>query len=203
MAQKTKQLVKVTDFPQNHENPFLPKAIPEMKGHFTRALVNAAGADQKAVLNAFDPSTGEVLGNTTFVRRKIVDDDKFTKLYLAQFEAFFDLSQAGIRVFGYFMTCMKPSRDMVVFDKEACMAYTHYTSSSSIYRGIAELLNCSIIARGWTDGIFFVNPLIVWNGNRVTFVTQYEKKSKSKQIEDKNQLSMDFDALEVEFDEIK
>ena len=122
MAQKTKQLVKVTDFPQNHENPFLPKAIPEMKGHFTRALVNAAGADQKAVLNAFDPSTGEVLGNTTFVRRKIVDDDKFTKLYLAQFEAFFDLSQAGIRVFGYFMTCMKPSRDMVVFDKEACSA---------------------------------------------------------------------------------
>lgn len=201
MAQKMKS-VKVTDFPQNHENPFLPKAIPEMKGHFVRAYVNASGADQRAVFNAVDPNTGEVVGNTTFVKKKVVDDEQFTKLYLTQFEAFFDLSQAGLKVFGYIMTCMKAASDMIYFDKEACKTYTNYNSYASIYKGIAELLNCGIIARGWSDSIFFLNPLIIWNGSRVTFVTQYEKKSKSKQIEDKNQLSMDFDALEAEFDEI-
>lgn len=205
MVTKNK-LLKVSDFPQNHENPFLPTAIPQMKSHFTRAYVNAAGADQKAILNAVDPNTGEVVGNTTFVKKKIVDDEQFAKIFLAQFEAFFDLSQAAIRVFGYITTCMMAAKDMVVFDKNDCKKYTHYTASSTIYKGIAELLNCGIIARGWSDNVFYINPLIVWNGSRVTFVTQYEKKSsKARLIEDENQLSMQFEEFnaEIETDEQK
>jgi len=202
MAAKNK-IVKVSDFPLNHQNPFLPEAIPAMKKHFVRAYVNSVGNGAKAIINGVDPDTGEIVAQPTFMRKKIVDDEEFTKLYLSQFQAFFELSTVGLRVFGYLMQCMKPSIDMIYFDKEACKEFTHYSASSSIYRGIAELLNCGVIARGWADNIFFINPLISWNGSRVTFVTQYEKKSKSKQIEDKNQLSMDFDALEAEFDEIK
>lgn len=197
MANKMK-LLKVTDFPTNHENPFLMQAVPQIKSHFGVAQVNAAGAGQRAILNAVDPNTGEVVGNTTFVKKKIVDEDQFTKLYLSQFQAFFDLTQVGLKVFGYIMTCMKASSDMIYFDKEACKTYTQYKSSVSIYKGIAELLNGGIIARGWSDSIFFLNPLIVWNGSRVTFVTQYEKKSKPKQIEDKNQLTMQFDEFNAE-----
>lgn len=84
---------------------------------------------------------------------------------------------------------------MIYFDKEACKEYTKYKSSASIYKGIAELLSCGIIARGWSDGIFFLNPLVVWNGDRVTFVTQYEKQSKTRK-EDKNQLAMHFEEFE-------
>ena len=50
-----------------------------------------------------------------------VDEEQFTKLYLSNFAAFFDLSQAAIRVFGYFMTCMKP-----VSYTHLCPAFVDY-----------------------------------------------------------------------------
>ena len=55
------------------------------------------------------------------------------------------------------------------------------------------MLKAGIIARGKNDNIYFVNPLIIWNGDRARFVTEYVKKSKKKKpISDPNQLTLDF-----------
>lgn len=181
-------------FPQNTKNPFLKQAILEVDRHIVHKWKNTAGSDQKAISLVIDPDSGEIVGQTTFMRQIEVDEDKFTKLYLTQFQVFFDLTTAGIRVFGYVMTCMKPKNDMIYFDRDECMEYTKYKSVESVYRGLTELLNAGIIARGKNDNVYFINPLIIWNGDRARFVTEYVKKSKKKkkQLEDKNQLTIDF-----------
>lgn len=186
--------IKLTDFPANVENPFLKQAVQEVDKHIVHKWRNTAGSDQKAISLVIDPESGEVMGQTTFMRQIQVDEDQFTKLYLTQFRAFFDLTQAGIRVFGYIMTCMKPRKDMIYFDLQECLAYTKYNSKTMVYRGLAELVNGGIIARGKNDNVYFINPLIIWNGDRARFVTEYVKKSKKKkkQLEDKNQLTIDF-----------
>ena len=102
--------IKLTDFPANVENPFLKQAVQEVDKHIVHKWRNTAGSDQKAISLVIDPESGEVMGQTTFMRQIQVDEDQFTKLYLTQFRAFFDLTQAGIRVFGYIMTCMKPRK---------------------------------------------------------------------------------------------
>ena len=82
---------------------------------------------------------------------------------------------------------------MIYFDLQECLAYTKYNSKTMVYRGLAELVNGGIIARGKNDNVYFINPLIIWNGDRARFVTEYVKKSKKKkQLEDKNQLTIDF-----------
>ena len=180
-------------FPQNTKNPFLKQAILEVDRHIVHKWKNTAGSDQKAISLVIDPDSGEIVGQTTFMRQIEVDEDKFTKLYLTQFQAFFDLTTAGIRVFGYVMTCMKPKNDMIYFDRDECMEYTKYKSVESVYRGLTELLMAGIIARAKNDNFYFINPLIIWNGDRARFVTEYVKKSKKKkQLEDKNQLTIDF-----------
>lgn len=184
---------RLSSFPQNTKNPFLKQAIQEVDRHIVHKWKNTAGSDQKAISLVIDPDSGEIVGQTTFMRQIEVDEDKFTKLYLTQFQAFFDLTTAGIRVFGYVMTCMKPKNDMIYFDRDECMEYTKYKSVESVYRGLTELLNAGIIARGKNDNVYFINPLIIWNGDRARFVTEYVKKSKKKkQLEDKNQLTIDF-----------
>ena len=40
------------------------------------------------------------------------------------------------------------------------------------------MIASEIIARGWADQLYFVNPLIVFNGNRVTFARSYVKRKK-------------------------
>lgn len=184
---------RLSSFPQNTKNPFLKQAIQEVDRHIVHKWKNTAGSDQKAISLVIDPDSGEIVGQTTFMRQIEVDEDKFTKLYLTQFQAFFDLTTAGIRVFGYVMTCMKPKNDMIYFDRDECMEYTKYKSVESVYRGLTELLMAGIIARAKNDNFYFINPLIIWNGDRARFVTEYVKKSKKKkQLEDKNQLTIDF-----------
>ena len=184
---------RLSSFPQNTENPFLKQAVQEVDKHVVHKWKNTAGSDKKAISLVVDPDSGQVIGQTTFMRQIEVDEDKFTKLYLTQFRSFFDLTTAGIRVFGYIMTCMKPKNDMVYFDRDDCIAYTNYKSVESIYRGLTELLKAGIIARGKNDNIYFVNPLIIWNGDRARFVTEYVNKSKKKKpISDPNQLTLDF-----------
>ncbi|KAA4721493.1 hypothetical protein F3B30_23750 [Bacteroides fragilis] len=118
-------------------------------------------------------------------------------LYLSNFAAFFDLSQAAIRVFGYFMTCMKPKNDLIIFNRKKCLEYTKYKTDKAVYKGLAELVKAEIIARGPADNLWFINPLIVFNGDRVTFAKTYVRKktlaAQKKEEAEKRQLSLGFD----------
>ena len=118
-------------------------------------------------------------------------------MYLSNFAAFFDLSQAAIRVFGYFMTCMKPKNDLIIFNRKKCLEYTKYKTDKAVYKGLAELVKAEIIARGPADNLWFINPLIVFNGDRVTFAKTYVRKktlaAQKKEEEKKRQLSLGFD----------
>ena len=195
---------RFSSFPMNRENPFLKDAVQEVDKRVVHKWKNTAGSDKKAILAVVDQDTGQVMGQTTFMRQIEVDEDQFAKIYLREFTKFFDLTTVGIRVWGYIMTCMRPRNDMILFDREDCLSYTQYKSTESIYRGLTELLKAGIIARGSSDNIYFINPLIIFNGDRARFVTEYVKKSRKKKPgDDPNQLKLDFhedaDAEELPF----
>jgi len=182
-----KMSVKVSEFQKNEENPFLKQAIEEVNNSIVKKYKTATKTDQKAILQAFDPETGEVLGHTQFIRQIEVDEQQFAKLYLSNFSAFFDLQPSAIKVFGYILNNLLPNKDFFYFNREDCMKYTGYTSDGSIFKGLAQLLASEIIARGKTDYIYFINPLIFFNGNRISFTKTYVKKQKKAQIDPSQQ----------------
>ena len=51
-----------------------------------------------------------------------------------------------------------------------------YKSDKAIYKGLAELVQSEIIARGPNEYNWFINPLIVFNGDRVSFTKTYVRK---------------------------
>lgn len=176
----------ITVYEKHNKNPFVEKAIQEVQGHIVKKYKHATGTDRKAILQAVSDN-GEVLGHTSFVRQIEVDEEKFTKLYLSQFSAFFDLGKQGLKVFGYIMNELKPNKDEFHFRLDKCQQYTNYKTKMSIYQGLAQLLECEIIARADYDGYYFINPLVIFNGNRITYTRTYVKKRKPK---DPDQLSM-------------
>jgi len=193
---ENKKPVKLTDFQKNEENPFMKQAIEGIENHVVKKYKSNSGGDKKAVVALADTETGEVF-KTSFIRQIEVDEEQFTKLYLSNFAAFFDLSQAAIRVFGYFMTCMKPKNDLIIFNRKKCLEYTKYKTDKAVYKGLAELVKAEIIARGPADNLWFINPLIVFNGDRVTFAKTYVRKktlaAQKKEEAKKRQLSLGFD----------
>ena len=88
---ENKKAVKLTDFQKNEENPFMKQAIEGIENHVVKKYKSNSGGDKRAVVALADTETGEVF-KTSFIRQIEVDEEQFTKLYLSNFAAFFDLS---------------------------------------------------------------------------------------------------------------
>ena len=181
---ENEKILKLSDFAKNETNPFIEKAIKDVQ--FSKKYKTASKTDQKAILQAFDPNTGEILGHTMFIRQIEVDEQRFTKLYLSEFESFWDLPKSAIRVFGYIMTKMIKDDDKVEFRISECIRYTKYKSKKPVYEGLTALMKSEIIARGYNEYVYFVNPLISFNGNRVSYIKTFCKRRKEEKREVKS-----------------
>ena len=173
---------KITDFEKNIENPFLKEAVQQIQSGIVKKYKNTSGTSRGAILQAVN-SEGELVGHTSFIRQIEVDEQQFTKIYLSQFSAFFELNSQSIKVFGYIMTKLMPKQDFFIFDLEECLEYIGYKSGQSVYNGLSGLIGSSIIARGKKDYLYFINPMVFFNGDRVTFAKTYVKKQKGKIID--------------------
>jgi hypothetical protein len=179
----------LTTFEKNKENPFLKQAIEKINNGIVKKYKNTSGTSKGAILQAIN-SDGELVGHTTFMRQIEVDEEQFTKIYLSQFSAFFQLNSQAIKVFGYIMTKLVPKQDMFMFFSDECLEYTQYKSVKSIYIGLASLLKNNIIARGRNESLYFINPMVAFNGDRVTFAKTYVKKQKKEINKDPNQVEL-------------
>lgn len=157
------------------ENPFVKQTLVKMGDALISRKVVASNKDEGAILKAMD-AQGQILGNTVFMRNKTVDDEQFAKFFFAGFKAFFDLKPASIKVFGFILKQLRPNSDEFLFFIEDCIEETKY-SVSTIYKSLGELCVAEIIARGRDELLYYINPLVIFNGDRVTFATTYINKN--------------------------
>lgn len=179
-VKKNRSSTGLTKYSLNKENPFIEQALEEVNKNIVKKYKTASKTGEKAILKAFDESTGEILGHTQFVRQIEVDEAQFAKFYLSNFSAFFDLKPQAIKVFDYILKQLIPNRDEFLFLIDEAKEHTGYKSSTSVRIGLTSLLKNEIIARGRADNLFFINPMVAFNGNRITFAKTYVKKQKSK-----------------------
>lgn len=184
------EVIGISKFKRNDENPFLKLAVEQVNNNLVKKFKTASNTGESAILQAIDEKTGEVLGHTSFIRQIEVDEDKFAKIYLSQFSAFFELKSTGLRVFGYIINNLMPNKDYFFFDMEECINYTGYKSNKSPYIGLAELLSKGLIARSKSEVKYYINPMLFFNGNRITFAKTYVKKAKTIINDNPNQLSL-------------
>lgn len=185
---------KITEHPAYENNPFVEEALEGIqkqtvrKTRVIRPDDGLAKQVQQIVVNA----DGEATGYGAFMQYIEVDEDKFAKVYLSQFAAFWELSKPAIRVFGYILSALKQGQDRLIFKMDKALTYTNYSHRSHVLTGLSNLVECGIIARTPYDYEYFINPLVFFNGNRVTFAKTYIRKKKEV---DKAQLGL-FDPFE-------
>lgn len=179
---KAKNDLKVLDFPENRENPFLSNLIiPKGKKN-----VIVSRQTDKAL---FSTITGEVDQETLFLaQKKDLDKEQFVKIFHSHLQIIFDLSKSTLKVFAY-IASVTSFDDKVVFDIDDCLKYTGYNSKQTIYRSLAELLNADMIARTPHFNIYYINPQIFYKGDRIVLVQEYKLKKK-KEVENNHQLKL-------------
>ncbi len=168
----------ITKQPAFEENPFVEKAIQDIKiVQKTQVIRPENKGEIQLIVNS---GSGEVQGHTAFMKFVEVDEMQFAKVYISQFASFWELTKPAIRVFGFIITILKPKQDFFNFDMDDCMKYTGYTQRNHILTGLSCLIDCGIIARSNKSYKYFINPLVVFNGDRVSFAKTYIKRRNNK-----------------------
>lgn len=178
---------KVTVHEQFKENPFVERAIQDIRIVKKTQVIRPKNKDEIQMITS---SEGEVTGYTAFTRFIEVDEERFAKVYLSQFASFWELSKAAIRVFSYILSVLKPKQDSFIFKMDDCLEHTKYKHKKDVLSGLGNLIECNIIARSNYDWEYFINPLVVFNGDRVAFTKMYVKKKKDKEKIETNQLDL-------------
>jgi intergrase/recombinase len=173
------------------ENPFVENSVQKIVISKRTQIMQASNREITMVISDGD---GEVQGYSAFMKFIEVDEEKFAKVYLSQFENFWDLSKPAIRVFGYIINTLKPNQDVFYMKMDKCLAYTKYSQVNSIISGLSDLIDKEIIAKSKYENEYFINPLIVFNGSRVTFAKTYIKKKKES---DKQLTMFSDDKIEI------
>lgn len=168
---------------RHEKNPFLGDMIVPVKGRQVR--LSRLGKDDNVLMNQ---STGEVLG-THVTTYKAVDGEQFVKLFTANIGLAFDLTSAGIKVFTVLMWTVQNTalaRDEVMLDAVTLERFLReqdnkkQLSLTTFRRGLAELTEAQIIAKTVRQGIYFINPNFIFNGDRIAFTTLIERKKKAE-----------------------
>ncbi len=163
-------------------NPFLQGMIIPVKGK--QVKLSSLGRDDNILVNQ---STGEVSGTHVTTYKK-VDGEQFVKLFTANIALTFDLSAQGIKAFSVLLWAMQHraiARDEIYLDTHTREDFIEANggeekplrlSQPTFARGLAELTKAQIIAKTLRQGVYWINPNFVFNGDRLAFTTVIERE---------------------------
>lgn len=142
-------------------------------------------------------SDGESIEHSGIHVVKKVDENEFLKIYTKNIKSIFDLKPTTQRVLQYLMVELQktPNADGVYLAWVGAEAYFSEAninvSRSSFQRALREMIEKGFIAESTKPYLFWFNPNLFFNGNRMTFVHEFRKqnieKVQNKGKEDKNE----------------
>lgn len=117
---------------------------------------------------AVNQNTGEFMEITHLgiAKEGYVDRKEFRKIYTDGIIALGDFKASGLKVLMYVLQNLQKDSDLIRLNAQVCMKELGYKTYKSFYSGLTELLEKNILAKQVGGDWFFVNPNMIFNGNR-------------------------------------
>lgn len=153
--------------------------------------------DTAGPLALVDGHTGEMQDVAEIRRVKAVDSERFVKLFVGQLHAFFDLKPGSIKLMTALIDELSQSRymngDQIYLNYQSVREYFERNGAkapakTTYMTALAELVEKGFVAPSVNQNLYFINPAIFFNGDRIRFVTEIRRKrSKQEKLEDAGQ----------------
>lgn len=173
-SKDTNQVLNLDSFSYNSINPFINQIMLHITENKTSATASAVGT--KEVLNE---KTGELEPmKMLFLKKitKITDHQEFCKVYLGSFKHFFHLPNSAVNLLEYIMTNIQYGSDRICLHVATVVDETGFTKSG-IYKSIIKLLSANIIAKADKRNCYFINPSVLFKGERITLINEFVNAS--------------------------
>ena len=180
--------LKKSAFEKYATNPFIEKSIETIQKNsvIKRQYMKGDKGVESSIIN----QDAEIVGQSVFVRLIEVDEDKFAKLYLSELGILWDMKKPALKLFSYIMTILNINSDEIYLSPIKAGEYTGYKTITAINNALSQLLELGVIARNVEPNWYYINPLIIFNGSRVTFAKTLVKKQKLKTVSNPNQTNL-------------
>lgn len=162
------EIVKFRDLPVFDQNPFI-QPIVEIR---TKKKLVRMGTSQQAAFT----EDGEYIGESRMMVARKVDSEEFVKVFKDQISLIFDLTKTAQKILVYIIKSLGINKDYVVFDKVKAKDISGLSSTASLYAGLTELMNKGVLAKSHLPLMYYINPAIIFNGDRLTIVNQWVKE---------------------------
>jgi predicted transcriptional regulator len=124
---------------------------------------------------------GGQVQHTGIHRVELVDEDKFVKLFTQNLKVFFDLSPASQKVLRCVLETVQenPNADGIALPWFVVEDFSNIhglkLSRTSFHRALREMLEKGFIAESEMPNFYWINVHLFFNGDRMTFITEYRK----------------------------
>jgi len=129
-------------------------------------------------------ANGESVSHSGIHVVRHVDETEFVKLYTSNVKAIFDLKPTSLKVLQYLMVMLQetPNADAIylawIGAEEYFSEENVKVSRRSFHRALAEMIEKGFIAESTKPNMFWFNPHLFFNGNRMSFIQEYRKNPK-------------------------
>ena len=178
--ESVKDCNKYGEFPEMDHNPFVSK----MAGQFSIKKKFVGEVNEVGSTQFVNEETGEVFDKVNlFARKKMVDEATFVKMFTGRLKDIFDLSKTAINVLLYIMDAIQLpvniNRDIIYLDVNDIMHWCGYGNNSPVYKGMTELIKAGMMAKSQMKNMYFIDPTVIFNGDRMVVMEEYIKKEKN------------------------
>lgn len=129
-----------------------------------------------------DVQTGEMENVAEIVMVRQVDSEQFVKLFTQNLRIFFDLTPVTMKLLQVLLSQVQraPNTDRVMLNLMIMQDFfTEHQdepmSKASFHRAVRELIEKKFIAETMLGGLYFINPNLFFNGDRVRFMTEIRR----------------------------
>lgn len=142
------------------KNPFLQSI--RLKVYVTESKLH--------VIDTKDVSNVRAIMNT----QQEFEKDPFTKLYNEKsfMNVFKQTSDTASKIFLYIAYNLKKDSDIISLNADTVMEFVGIKSTTTYYKYIQELIDNAVITRK-SNSEYWVNPLFLFNGNRVDYYKEH------------------------------
>lgn len=174
---ENREITGVRSAPAHKENPFLRGSLVAVKGRKKNYTV-ASGA------MTLTDKTGVIQGTVQHTITKVVDDTLFVKVFSDGIAGMYDLGRPGAKVFRFLFDEVQknPNQDRMYLYFMDALEDPWCIPKTTFFKGMAELLDKGFLAKSANPNMFFLNPSMMWNGDRFRFVQEYQRTSASARI---------------------
>ena len=143
----------------------------------TKKIINKTG-DMMLVSQETGEITAPIAG---FWSGKAVDDEPFVKLFISGVKALKELTPAGTKAFALMYEAAQSAigKDRVYISFNSVDQNKNKMSRATFTRGFSELVEKEFLAPCVDLNWYFINPAYIFNGDRLAFVQEYRRKSKT------------------------